>query len=205
MWERAFTDAVTFFVVVNPVGEVVPIFIALTRGRPPLEQRQIARRSVLIATIILVGFLVGGQILLQALEIPLPSFQIASGIVLFLFGLKMIFHEEPHHDAPSTGAKQDIAVFPLAMPTIAGPGAMLAAVVLTDNDRFNMVEQVETASVMLCILLLTFVLLSLAGPIHRLLGDAGANVVSRVMGLILSALAVETVVSGIEALSSHLK
>jgi multiple antibiotic resistance protein len=205
MWERAFTDAVTFFVVVNPIGEVVPIFIALTRGRPPLEQRQIARRSVLIATIILVGFLVGGQILLQALEIPLPSFQIASGIVLFLFGLKMIFHEEPHHDAPSTGAKQDIAVFPLAMPTIAGPGAMLAAVVLTDNDRFNMVEQVETASVMLCILLLTFVLLSLAGPIHRLLGDAGANVVSRVMGLILSALAVETVVSGIEALSSHLK
>jgi multiple antibiotic resistance protein len=205
MWERAFTDAVTFFVVVNPIGEVVPIFIALTRGRPPLEQRQIARRSVLIATIILVAFLVGGQILLQALEIPLPSFQIASGIVLFLFGLKMIFHEESHHDAPSTGAKQDIAVFPLAMPTIAGPGAMLAAVVLTDNDRFNMVEQVETASVMLCILLLTFVLLSLAGPIHRLLGDAGANVVSRVMGLILSALAVETVVSGIEALSSHLK
>src|SRR4051812_41616748 len=159
MWERAFTDAVTFFVVVNPIGEVVPIFIALTRGRPPLEQRQIARRSVLIATIILVAFLVGGQILLQALEIPLPSFQIASGIVLFLFGLKMIFHEEPHHDAPSTGAKQDIAVFPLAMPTIAGPGAMLAAVVLTDNDQFNMIEQVETASVMLCILLLTFVLL----------------------------------------------
>jgi multiple antibiotic resistance protein len=205
MWERVFTDAVTFFVVVNPIGEVVPIFIALTRGRPPLEQRQIARRSVLIATIILMAFLVGGQILLQALEIPLPSFQIASGIVLFLFGLKMIFHEESHHDAPSTGVKQDIAVFPLAMPTIAGPGAMLAAVVLTDNDRFNMLEQVETASVMLCILLLTFVLLSLAGPIHRLLGDAGANVVSRVMGLILSALAVETVISGIEALSAHLK
>lgn len=205
MWERGFTDAVTFFVVVNPIGEVVPIFIALTRGMSAVEQRQIARRSVLIATIILVAFLIGGQILLQALEIHLPSFQIASGIVLFLFGLKMIFHEESAHEAPSTGPKQDIAVFPLAMPTIAGPGAMLAAVVLTDNDQFNLIEQMETASVMLGILALTFVLLSLAGRIHRLLGDAGANVVSRVMGLILSALAVETVVGGIAALSSHLK
>lgn len=205
MWERILTDAVTFFVVVNPIGEVVPIFIALTRGMSPLEQRQIARRSVLIATIILVAFIAGGQILLQALEIHLPSFQIASGIVLFLFGLKMIFATEPHHDAPATGPKQDIAVFPLAMPTIAGPGAMLAAVVLTDDDRFSIIEQAATTSVLLCILLLTFGLLLLAGRIHRLLGDAGANVVSRVMGLILSALAVETVIVGIEALSFHLK
>lgn len=205
MWERILTDAVTFFVVVNPIGEVVPIFIALTRGMSPLEQRQIARRSVLIATIILVAFIAGGQILLQALEIHLPSFQIASGIVLFLFGLKMIFETEPHHDAPATGPKQDIAVFPLAMPTIAGPGAMLAAVVLTDDDRFSIIEQAATTSVLLCILLLTFGLLLLAGRIHRLLGDAGANVVSRVMGLILSALAVETVIVGIEALSFHLK
>lgn len=82
---------------------------------------------------------------------------------------------------------------------------MLAAVVLTDDDRFSIIEQAATTSVLLCILLLTFGLLLLAGRIHRLLGDAGANVVSRVMGLILSALAVETVIVGIEALSFHLK
>ncbi len=205
MWEGILTDAVTFFVVVNPIGEVVPVFIALTRSMSPLEQRQIARRSVLIATIILVAFIVGGQTLLQALEIHLPSFQIASGIVLFLFGLKMIFETEPHHDAPAADSKQDIAVFPLAMPAIAGPGAMLAAVVLTDNDQFNIIEQMITTSILLCILVLTFGLLLLAGRIHRLLGDAGANIVSRVMGLILSALAVETVIAGIEALSFHLK
>ncbi len=82
---------------------------------------------------------------------------------------------------------------------------MLAAVVLTDNDQFNIIEQMITTSILLCILVLTFGLLLLAGRIHRLLGDAGANIVSRVMGLILSALAVETVITGIEALSFHLK
>src|SRR5207249_5275123 len=111
------------------------------------------------ATGILLAFIAGGQILLHAMEIHLTSFQIAGGIVLFLFGLKMIFETEQPHDAQGPGPGPDIAVFPLAMPAIAGPGAMLAVVVLTDNDRFSIPEQAVTTLILLCILGLTFGLL----------------------------------------------
>jgi len=200
IWERVIRDAVTLFVVINPIGEVIPIFLAASRDLSPIERQQAAQRGTLIATGILLGFLAGGQILLHMLEIRLASFQIAGGIVLFLFGLKMIFETEQPHNTESPGPKPDIAVFPLAMPAIAGPGAMLAVVVLTDNDRFSITEQAVTTLILLCILGFTFGLLSFSDRIHRLIGDAGANIVSRVMGLILSALAVETVLGGINAL-----
>ncbi|HEV8713618.1 MAG TPA: MarC family protein, partial [Candidatus Binatia bacterium] len=119
MWERIIRDAVTLFVVINPIGEAIPIFIAASRDLSPLERRQAARRGTLIATGILLGFIAGGQILLHAMEIHLTSFQIAGGIILFLFGLKMIFETEQPHATQGSGPRPDIAVFPLAMPAIA--------------------------------------------------------------------------------------
>jgi multiple antibiotic resistance protein len=205
MWERIIRDAITLFVIVNPIGEGIPIFLAVTRNLPQSERRRVARRSVLFATGILLAFVVGGQILLQAMEIHLASFQIAGGIVLFLFGLKMIFATEQHHDTPGPGPKPDVAVFPLATPAIAGPGTMLAVVVLTDNDRFSIPEQMVTTLVLLGVLALTFTFLLLSHRIYRLIGDAGADIVSRVMGLILTALAVEDVIAGIKALEIGLK
>jgi len=205
MWDGIIRDAITLFVIVNPIGEGIPIFLAVTRNLPQSERRRVARRSVLFATGILLAFVVGGQILLQAMEIHLSSFQIAGGIVLFLFGLKMIFSTEHHHDTPGPGPKPDVAVFPLATPAIAGPGTMLAVVVLTDNDRFSIPEQMVTTLVLLGILALTFALFLLSHRIHRLIGDAGADIVSRVMGLVLTALAVEDVIAGIKALEIGLK
>ena len=96
----------------------------------------------------------------------------------------------------------DVAVFPLAIPSIAGPAAMMAVVILTDNSRFNIMEQAQTSLAIYAVLLLTLGLMLAASPIQRLIGDGGVNIVRRVMGLILAALAVQTVVDGIKQLVS---
>ena len=127
-------------------------------------------------------------------------FQLAGGVILFLFGLQMVFGSgvlsshavaEPGHDA---------AVFPLALPGIASPGAITAVVLLTDNHRHSIAEQAVTALVLVVVLVVTFGLLHMADAIHRVLGSTGANVLVRVLGLVLSALATEQIVAGIEAL-----
>jgi multiple antibiotic resistance protein len=143
-------------------------------------------------------FLVLGQFLLHALEIRLDSFQIAGGIVLFLFALTMIFGpSKPEAEASlePDGGDRDVAVFPLAVPSIASPGAMLAVVVLTDNNRFSVPEQAVTAAVTLFCVASTCVLMLLAGPINRVIGPGGASIVSRVMGIILAAVAVDGVLN----------
>ena len=136
MFERILTDAVAFFVVVNPIA-LVPLFISITRQEPPSSRRRIALRGVVIAALILIVFIVVGQILLRALGVTLPSFRIAGGVVLFVIVVKMIFENEPVGEPAGGGESnaavggQDVSVFPLAMPFIAGPGAILTAVLLT--------------------------------------------------------------------------
>ena len=128
------------------------------------------------------------------MRIELLSFQIAGGIVLFLFALTMIF-EKSSGAAPPPEEGHDVAVFPLAMPSIATPGALLSVVVLTDNNANSLLEQTITCGVMAVVLVATLVLMLLAGRIVKLIGKSGANVLSRVMGLILSAVAVQMVYS----------
>ncbi len=185
-----------FLAVIDPVGSV-PVFIAVSAAHRPEEHREMAIRAVLIATAILLSFVIVGQILLDAIGVPLHAFQMAGGIVLFLFGLSMIFGESKP-ETEVRRATEETAVFPLAVPSIASPGAMLAAVVLTDNSRFAIVEQVWTGTAMLAVLSISMVLLLAAGPIHRLIGSSGASIVSRVMGLILTAVAMTSVLEGIE-------
>lgn len=142
-----------------------------------------------------------GQIVLDAMGISLASYQVAGGIVLFLFALQMVF-DPGHHEQDADQSKgRDVAVFPLAIPSIAGPAAMMAVVVLTDNARFNIGEQVKTSLAMLAVLGLTLLLMLAASPIQRLIGDGGVNIVRRVMGLLLAALAVQTVVDGVKQLA----
>jgi multiple antibiotic resistance protein len=195
VFDDVITDAVTLFVVIDPIG-TIPVFLAITRGLEPAQVRRTALRGILLATGILIAFVVGGQLLLEAMKIPLHSFQVAGGVVLFLFALQMIFSSD-HQPKADADPQRDIAVFPLAVPSIAGPGAMLAAVVLTDDDRHNLLEQSMTVVVMLGILALTYGLLLAASGTHRLIGNAGANIISRVMGLVLAAVAVETVLGGL--------
>ena len=187
-------EFVTVWVVVDPIG-TVPVFIAVTATMSSKERRGVAFRAALISALILLAFIVGGQLLLEALEISLVSFQIAGGIVLFLFALQMIFgpgkpESELSENRPS---KEDVAVFPLAVPSLASPGAMLAVVVLTDNNRYSITEQAITTGVVMLVILAALILMLAAGFINRVIGISGASILSRVMGLILAAVAVDKV------------
>jgi multiple antibiotic resistance protein len=182
--------------VIDPVGSV-PVFIAVTRGYEERERLSVALRATVIAATILVFFIFVGELLLDAINVPLSAFEIAGGIVLFLFALTMIFGEsKPDEEIKMVSSAKDMAIFPMAVPSIASPGAMMAVVILTKNEQHTIMDQLATTAVMLSVLLLTFCLLVLARFVHRWIGDSGASIVSRVMGLILASVAVDAVLDG---------
>lgn len=194
-----FEQFVTIWVVVDPIG-TVPVFVAVTASLAPSAHRWIAVQAALTAAGILLFFLVAGQFLIDALGISLPAFQIAGGLILFLFALTMIFGESKPERETTEAAADDApspAIFPLAVPSIASPGAMLTIVLLTDNNRFSIAEQVVTAAILLSVLACALVLMLLAGPILKVIGKGGAAIVSRVMGMILAAVAVDAVINAI--------
>jgi len=196
------TDFVTLLVVVNPISKL-SIFLAVTGGQSPKHQRAIALRATLIAFGILLFFIVCGQILLGALSISLDSFRIAGSLVLLLFGLQMVFNTVPRPAPDMQGldpSDTELAVFPLAVPAIAGPGAMLAVVVLTDNDQFTILEQAQTAATLALVLLITWGAMRFAAPLLKLIRPAGASIIARVMGLILASLAVNGMVRAVIAI-----
>jgi multiple antibiotic resistance protein len=193
-WDIVIKEFIALWVVIDPIGSI-PIFIAVTAGLSIGEKRSIAVKATVISAAILMFFLVAGQFLLEALEINLQAFQIAGGIVLFLFALTMIFGDSKIDDEKKqiSGNASHLAVFPLAVPSLASPGAMLAVVMLTDNHRYTMAEQLFTAGAVLAVLAITLLLFLMANPIQRLIGDAGASIVSRVMGLVLASVAVDNI------------
>ncbi|MBC2778137.1 MarC family protein [Parasphingopyxis marina] len=195
-------DFVTLLVVIDPVG-TIPVYLFAVQGVPEKLHRRIAIRSIFIATIILLAFLVGGQALLEVLGLRLGSFQIAGGMILFLFALTMIFGESKPSREIEEAERDHLAgaVFPLAMPSIASPGAMLAIVVLTDNHTESVYEQAVTAGLLVLVLAITLVLLLSASVIHRTIGNSGASVISRVMGIILATIAVDAILGGLDALN----
>ncbi len=187
-----------FFAVIDPIG-TVPVFIAVTSRYDDQIKRRIALKAALVSAMVLVFFVVAGEVILTAIDIPLSAFQIAGGIVLFLFALSMIFGEsKPDEEVKMAAGENETAIFPLAVPSIASPGAMLAAVLLTENHRYNLLEQAQTAVVMLSVLLIVWVLMLAASWVHRLIGNSGASIISRVMGLILASVAVSSVLAGIK-------
>jgi len=192
-------DLITLVAVVDPIG-TIPIYLTATMGMSAAAQKKVAIRATLIAAGVLTAFIVVGQIVLDAMGISLSAYQVAGGIVLFLFALQMVFDPGDKAQDADQSKGQDVAVFPVAIPSMAGPATMMAVVILTDNSRFNVMEQAQTAVEMYAVLGLTFVLMLAASPIQRLIGDGGVNIVRRVMGLILAALAVQTVVDGIKQL-----
>lgn len=190
---------ITFFAVVDPIG-TVPVFIAVTNHFDEKARKRIALIGTLAAAGILLFFVVAGELILTAMSIPLSAFQVAGGIVLFLFALTMIFGEsKPEEEVRLAVDHHETAIFPLAVPSIASPGAMLAAVLLTENARYSIGEQAQTYAVLVVVLIVAYVLMLLAGPINRLIGSSGAIVVSRVMGLILSSVAVANLLAGIRS------
>jgi len=190
-------EFITLWVVIDPIG-TLPVFIAATAAIPAAKRRGVALRAVLVAFVVLLAFIIVGQLVLEGLGLDLQSFQIAGGIVLFLFALTMIFGPgKPEAEMEGADLARNVAVFPVAMPSIASPGAMLAVVILTDNDRFSVAHQVMTSALMALVLAVTLVILLAAGPIMRVIGQTGAAVISRVMGMILAAVAVDAVLKGL--------
>jgi len=199
MWKLILEDLIGLWVVIDPIG-TIPVFIAVTKNLTAEQRRNTAIKAIAFAALILLFFLGAGQVLLEALEIPLVSFQITGGIILFMFALTMIFGDSKPQQEEQLEVEDgiDCAVFPLAIPSIASPGAMLAVVVLTDNDRFDLYNQIVTASAMMLVLLATLILLLSASWILRIIGASGAGIISRVMGLILATVATEYVLSGLK-------
>ncbi|MCD9536483.1 MarC family protein [Photobacterium carnosum] len=197
------TQFVVLWAVIDPIGSV-PVYLSQTQHLTLKQRRKVALKAVTIATGVLVFFLVVGQLLLEAMQIPLPAFQAAGGLVLLLFALTMIFGEsKPEQEQKLTqdvshSELADLAVYPLAIPSIASPGAMMAVVMLTDNHRYSVIDQAITAGVMVGVLLVTLFLLLSATTIQKWIGNIGAAIISRVMGLILAAVAVNNLLQGIK-------
>jgi multiple antibiotic resistance protein len=186
-------DFATIWTTIDPIGNVA-IFAGLTASLTRAERRRTALRATVYAAVILVVAVVAGQIILDAIGIHLHSLKVAGGIILFLFGLQMLFGRlDAQPGAPEPG--RDLAVFPLAVPSIAGPGAMMAVILLTDNDVYTVAEQAQTGVVLLVVLLLTYILLLFSDAILRIIGRQGAAILVRVMGIILCSLAVEIVLT----------
>lgn len=199
MWQERLNEFVTLLVVVNPIG-ALPTFLH-TAGRFDLPtQRGIALKAVLASAAVLLFFMVGGGFLLEKIGVSLKAFQIAGGIVLFVFALEAVRGHAFGTVQPATKAgPAAIAIYPIAIPKIAGPGTMLTVVLVTDDRRFDFAQLWMTALVLAAVLVITFAVLLAAGPLSRLLGESGASVIARVMGMVLAALAVTMVLGGLSA------
>lgn len=197
MLDEFLSDFILLFAVIDPIG-TLPVFFSVTSGNSPSEQRRIAFKAIAFATGILLFFLVVGEPLLNSMGVPLAAFQIAGGIVLFLVALSMIFGEsKPESELSLPIEKPDPSIYPLAIPSIASPGAILAAVLLTRNDQFELSHQIGTAIAAIVVLAITLLLLLLGSRLFKYLGNSGSSLISRIMGLILASVAVSNVLEGL--------
>jgi len=191
-------DFITIWVIVDPIS-ALPIFIALTTPFDRPMRTKIAALMVAISLVVLVFFICFGQIIINAMGISLRAFEVAGGLILFLFAVDLVIGQQ--HTVVKDSADRDtplqLAVYPLAIPNLAGPGAMLTVMLRTDNSRFSLSEQLHTTASVVAVLALSFLLLLAAGPITRLIGMGGANVLKRVMGMIIAAYAANLVFGGI--------
>ena len=201
MIELYISSLITFFVVIDPPG-CAPIYAGLSAGASTLQKRAMAMRAVGVAAAILFVFALFGEALLKGLGISLASFRIAGGIMLFLIALEMVFEKrtERREDRAAKVASdpevEDVSIFPMAMPMIAGPGS-IASVMLLMSRNSGLERSAVVLAAMVTILLLTLVALLAAGPIMRILGAKIEAVITRLLGVLLAALAVQFVLDGL--------
>lgn len=202
------TALVAFLVIVDPLG-LVPIFIALTRGASQAHRQRMALKAIIIASGVLVAFALIGEELLSTIGIGIPAFRIAGGILLFLVALEMVFErrtqrrentaehvaDERHataHEPP------DISVFPMAVPLLAGPGAITTVILQMGARTGSWPDQLSVLAALLTTFLVVGIALFLAGRLERYLGPTLISVFSRLLGLLLAALAVQFIIDGIK-------
>ena len=193
---------ITLFVVIDPPG-CAPIYAGLTKGATQAQRRNMAIRATFIAGIILLIFALFGEQLLGALHIELDSFRIAGGLMLFWIAFEMVFEkrtqrrEERAEKIAATPEVEDVSVFPMAMPMLAGPGA-IAAIMLLMNEASGSEESLVVLGALASVLILTMLALIAAGPLMKLFGDRVEAVITRLLGVLLAALAAQYVIDGLK-------
>ena len=205
--ETALLAFTTLFATISPI-DVAALFAALTPKATDAQRRAMALKGTLIAGGILLVFAVFGNAVLMRLGISLPALRTAGGILLLLIAIDMVFarpsggSSTTEGETEEAGHKDDISVFPLATPVIAGPGTMGAVILLTAEAHKDITQEIGVIAAIIAVLIVTIALLLMAGRIQKLLGVTGLNVITRVVGVLLAALAVQFIFDGIQ--SSHL-
>lgn len=200
--DAALQAFLTLFVVIDPVG-LVPVFVALVGDRSVAAQRSTARRAILISAVLLAAFALIGGPLLAYLGISLAALQVAGGILLFRIAVDMVFAQyrrETTEEEAESQTREDVSVFPLAIPLIAGPGALASILVLTSEAHGDPVDMGLILAMAGLVLLVAWGLLRVSGRVATLLGRTGVNVITRILGVILAALAVQLVANGLQEL-----
>ena len=192
---------VLFFVIVEPIS-LVPLFAALTEGADEAFRRRMAMRSVLVAGVVLALFAVGGAWFLRMMSISIDAFRIAGGVMLFLIALEMVFARESgtrvtSEEKNESRKRADISVFPLAFPFIAGPGAIAIVLLTFGASRRDLPLSFGLFGVVVLVLALTYALMRTTPVVMKVMGVTGANVVNRLSGVVLAALAVQFIIDGL--------
>jgi multiple antibiotic resistance protein len=196
MLELIIKNFLILWTTIDPPGTLA-LFVGMTSGMLAQDRKQIAKRAVTYAGIVLVVTMLVGQLILAGMGIRLISLQVAGGIVLFLFSLQMIFGSFGGHRMNRPEEGHDIAVFPLAIPAIATPGAIMACILLTDSNVYNYAELGVTLVILIFVLALTYYMLRVSDTILKYIGKNGALIVVKVMGMLLAALSVELIMEAI--------
>ena len=185
------------FAVIDPIGSV-PVYLEATKDFDLYHKKKIAIRAAGIAFLILLFFIVIGQLILEGMAVSLDAFQISGGVILFLFALTMIFGDgKPELEKKRITDYKHVTVFPIAIPSMASPGAIMAVVLMTDNHLYTIQQQAVTTVIVLLVIGLTCLILLGANLLQEKIGDYGITVISKIMGLILASYAVQSILSGI--------
>lgn len=198
MLNEILTKILFLIAVIDPLGSV-PVYLEATKHFDLQHKRKIAIRASFIAFLILLFFILVGQLILEGMDVSLDAFQISGGVILFLFALTMIFGEgKPESEKHLIKDFKHVTIFPVAIPSIASPGAIMAVVLMTDNHIYTIEEQAITTALVMLVVLLTMLLLLGANMVQKRVGEYGITVISKIMGLILASYAVQSVLSGLK-------
>ncbi len=202
LFDLAINSFITFFVIIDPIG-LIGVFNGLAAGMTRRDKRRLAIRGVTVGAGILMLFALGGERILGALGISLPAFRAAGGALLFMLAIEMMFQrriarrQEAAENVPDESHSEDLGIFPLGIPLIAGPGAITSALLLTSRHKGEMVEQGIVLAAIVAVLLITLVTFLAAERLGRIIGPTIVAITTRLLGILLAAVAVEYVVVGV--------
>lgn len=193
-----FATILFLIAVLDPIGSV-PVYLEATKHFDERHKRKIAIRASIVAFLILLVFIVLGQIVLEGMSVSLDAFQISGGVILFLFALTMIFGDgKPEMEKHLITDYKHVTIFPVAVPSIASPGAIMAVVLMTDNHIYTIQQQALTTFLVLVVVGITCLLLLGANKVQARIGEYGITVISKIMGLILASYGVQSILSGVK-------